>query len=83
MQCSIGRVLKCRRRAAGWKADAAEREMCIRDSVYYGGFIGAVLFVLMTAKLVGAPVWSCLLYTSICPALRMFMCRRHRSANST
>ena len=28
--------------------------------VYYGGFIGAVLFVLMTAKLIGAPVWSVL-----------------------
>lgn len=26
--------------------------------VYYGGFIGAILFVLMTAKLVGAPVWA-------------------------
>ena len=26
--------------------------------VYYGGFTGAVLFVLMTAKLVGTPVWA-------------------------
>ena len=28
--------------------------------VYYGGFIGAILFVLMTAKLVGMPAWAML-----------------------